>query len=178
MARAVDMGADELRRRLQEFDRAVALLYPDRSFRLVLVGGGAMVLLGCLARGTADLDALVFPPELLPLMERYDLRGQVRAFEDQFAYNIEGRLVPLDLETIAVECYAASLEDLVASKLNSDRAIDVSDVRRPEVLAALNWDRLAEVVADMEGSRLIERRHREFLRAYESYRKEYGPCDS
>jgi hypothetical protein len=178
MAGVLDMGEDDLRNRLREFDRAVALLYPGRSFRLVLVGGGAMVLLGCLARATSDLDALMFPPELLPLMEKYDLNGRVKAFEDQFAYNIEDRLVPLDVETTAVECCAASLEDIVASKLYSDRPTDVVDVRRPEVLAALDWDRLADVVADMEGSKLIERRHREFLHNYAAYRKECGPCES
>lgn len=171
-----DTVRDELRARLLEFDRAVALLHPGRSFRLVLVGGGAMVLLGCLARATDDLDALQFPAELLPLMERFDLSGQVKAYEDQFAYHLEDRLIPLDLETTALECYAASIEDIVASKLYSDRDIDATDIRRPEVLAALDWDRLEAVASDMEGSKLIERRHRQFLYNYEQYRKECGPC--
>lgn len=171
-----NMSADELRSRLLEFDRAVSLLYPDRHFRLVLVGGGAMVLLGCLARATSDLDALHFPGELLPLMEQYDLSGRVTAYLDHFAYNLEDRLVPLGLNTTSVECWAASLEDIVASKLHSNRLTDDADVRRPEVLAVLDWKRLAEVVADMDGSKMVERRHREFLLAYESYREEFGPC--
>ena len=50
------------------------------------------------------------------------------------------------------------------------------DIRRPEVLKALDWDRLADAVADTEGSVLIERRHRDFLADYASYRKECGPC--
>lgn len=136
-----------------------------------------MVLLGCLSRSTDDLDALRFPAELLPLMESFDLSGRVTAYEDQFAYNVEDRLVPLGLPTESVECFAASVEDIVASKLHSDRPTDAADVRRPEVLAALDWDRLAEVVADMEGSKLIERRHPQFLYNYDSYRKEHGPCD-
>ena len=104
-----EMGELELRRRLLDFDRAVALTHPGRSFHLVLVGGGALVLLGCLARATDDLDALRFPPELLPLMEKYDLSAQVLAFEDQFAYHIDDRLVRLDIPTKAVECFTASL---------------------------------------------------------------------
>ena len=88
------------------------------------------------------------------------------------------RLVPLNLGTKVVECYAASVEDIVASKLYLNRPTDAADVHRPEVLAALNWDRLAEVVADMEGSKLIERRHRQFLDNYDSYRKECEPCDA
>lgn len=171
------MAQKELRERLLGFDAAVAMLHPGRSYRLVLVGGGAMVLLGCLARATDDLDALRFPAELLPLMAKYDLSGQVTAYEDQFAYNLEDRLVPLGLETRAVECYAASLEDIVASKLYSDRDKDAADVRRPEVLAVLDWNRLDEVVADMEGSKLIERRHQQLLHNYKVYRRECGPCD-
>ena len=137
-----------------------------------------MVLLGCLARSTDDLDALRFPVELVPLMEQYDLSGQVTAYEDQFAYNLEDRLVSLEMETVAVECFAASLEDIVASKLYSDRAKDAADVRRREVIAAIDWNRLDDVVADMEGSKLIERRHRQFLHNYEVYRRECGPCDA
>ena len=44
MTGVTDMGREELRSRLLAFDRAVALLHPGHSFRLVLVGGGAMVL--------------------------------------------------------------------------------------------------------------------------------------
>ena len=89
MVGVTDMGGEELRSRLLAFDRAVALLHPGRSFRLVLVGGGAMVLLGCLARATSDLDVLVFPPELASLMTQFDLNGRVKAWEDHFACNIE-----------------------------------------------------------------------------------------
>jgi hypothetical protein len=178
MAGNLEMGEHELRKRLLEFDRAVALLHPGRSFRLVLVGGGALVLLGCLARATDDLDALRFPAELLPLMEKFDLSARVLAFEDQFAYHVDDRLVPLDLGTKAVEYYSASLEDIVASKLYSNRPKDADDVRRPEVLERLDWDRLAEVVEDMARSKLVERRHRELLHSYRLYREECEPCDA
>lgn len=62
------------------------------------------------------------------------------------------------------------------SKLHSARPKDALDTRRPEVLNAVDWDRLADAVADTEGSTLIERRHRDFLADYASYRKECGPC--
>ena len=178
MAGLLEMGPEELRSRLLDFDRAVALKHPGQSFRLVLVGGGAMVLLGYLARATSDLDVLVAPMVLQSLMAEYDLSGQVVAYQDHFAYNMEDRLVPLGLPTSAVECWAASLEDLVASKLHSDRETDKADVRRLEVLSALDWDRLAEVAEDMQASSLNERRYRLFLMNYDQYREEYGPCDS
>lgn len=170
-----EMGPAELRTRLLEFDRAVGLRYPGQHFRLVLVGGGALVLLGYAQRTTLDLDVLAPPAELQALMTEYDLSGQVAAYEDHFAYNMEDRLVRLDLPTSAVECLAASLEDLVASKLHSDRESDVADTRRPEVLAAIDWDSLAAVAEEMKDSSLNERRYRLFLNNYEKYREEWGP---
>lgn len=178
MTGMLEMGPEELRSRLLSFDRAVALSYPGQSFRLVLVGGGAMVLLGYLSRATFDLDVLAAPAVLQSLMGEYDLSGRVVAYQDHFAYNMEDRLVPLGLPTSVVECWAASLEDLVASKLHSERQTDKADVRRPEVLSALDWGRLAEVVEDMRASSLNARRYRLFQENYEAYRAEYGPCGS
>lgn len=178
MSGSLELGREELEDRLREFDRAVSLLYPGRTFRLVLVGGGAMVLLGCLARSTADLDALNVPRELVSLMAQYDINCRVTAYLDHFAYNLEDRLVPLDLGTTAVECFLASLEDVVASKLYSERDSDAQDVRRPEVLEMLDWVRLAAVVEDLQDSKLNDRRYGQFLHNYQEYRKEYGPCAS
>lgn len=171
-----EMGPAELRSRLLEFDQAVALRYPGQSFRLVLVGGGAMLLLGYLDRPTLDLDVLAAPVALQALMADYDLSGQVAAYEDHFAFNMEDRLVPLDLKTDAVRCFAASLEDIVASKLHSDRRSDAMDVRRPSVLAALDWTKLAAVAEEMRDNSLNERRYRLFLENYEAYLRECEPC--
>ncbi len=178
MAGSLELGKEELEDRLRQFDRAVALLYPGRCFRLVLVGGGAMVLLGCLARSTADLDALEVPRDLVTLMAKYDINCRVTAYLDHFAYHLEDRLVPLNLGTRAVECYAASLEDVVASKLYSDRATDEHDIRRTEVVEALDWERLGEAAADMQDSKMNDRRYEQFLHNYRKYRQEYEPCDS
>ena len=90
---------------------------------------------------------------------------------------MEDRLVPLNLETTAVECYSASLEDIVASKLYSDRDTDAHDIRRPEVLEKLDWRRLDEVANDMQGSKMNDRRYEQFLHNYRKYRQKYGPCD-
>ena len=76
----------------------------------------------------------------------------------------------------AVRCFAASLADLVASKLHSDRRSDSVDVRRPSVLAALDWTKLAEVADEMRDSSLNERRYRLFLENYKEYVRECGTC--
>lgn len=176
MASMREMGPEELRSRLLAFDRAVALLFPGETFRLVLVGGGALVLLGYLDRSTTDLDVRSAPAQLQALMAEYDLSGQVAAYDSHFPYNMDDRLVALNLPTESVKCFAASLEDLVTSKLASERASDAADVRKPAVLAALDWGKLAETADEMKDSSLNERRYREFRQAYEAYVKECGPC--
>lgn len=177
MAGHLELGREELEDRLRRFDLAVSLAHPGRSFRLVLVGGSAMVLLCCLSRSTADIDALDVPSDLAPLLEKYDINCRVTAYMNHFAHNLEDRLVALGLKTKAVECYSASLEDIVASKLYSPRSIDEFDVRRPEVVRAIDWERLDDVVKDMYQSRMNDHRYREFLWTYDKYRQECRPCD-
>lgn len=168
------LGREELEDRLRQLDRAVGLLYPGRSFRLVVVGGGALVMLGCLSRSTVDLDVLPGLNELTDLAASYDINSLVSAYTDHFPHGLEDRLVPLELGTTAVECFAASLEDVVTSKLASDRDTDARDVRRAEVLQTLDWQALDIAAAEMESSMLVARRYRQFRYNYEQYRKEYG----
>jgi len=54
MTGMTDMGGEELRSRLLAFDRAVALLHPGRSFRLVLLG---------FARGPGRVEAALCEAE-------------------------------------------------------------------------------------------------------------------
>ncbi|MDZ4179129.1 MAG: DUF6036 family nucleotidyltransferase [Coriobacteriia bacterium] len=179
MLKKLQMGESELRQRLLEFDRAAGVLHPDRTFYLVLAGGGALMLLGHLSRVTDDMDALQCSPELLALMEKYDINNRIAgSYGDHFPYNWEDRLVRLDIETKAVKCYAASLEDIVASKLCSQRPDDGFDVRRPEMVAAIDWDLLETAAKEMELSQLNPRRYQDFLRNFESFRRECGPCAS
>jgi hypothetical protein len=71
------MRRGQLEQRLYDFDFVVHAKYPGQRFRLVLVGGAALVLLGCLSRSTVDLDALQAPSELTPdELERATRRQQ------------------------------------------------------------------------------------------------------
>ena len=134
------------------------------------------MLLGVLARPTDDIDAIRFPSELQPLMEQFGLSGRVIAYENHFPYDFEDRLVSVDFPYRAVRCYTASLEDVVVSKLYSNRDTDASDIREPDVLSTLDWKRLAKAVQEAEMSRLGDRRYRDMLHNYEAYREECGPC--
>ena len=169
---------DRLLETLRQFDRAVALEHPGRVSELVIVGGGALVLLGLISRPTEDIDAIRFPVELHPLMEEFGLNGRVLTWENHFPYNFDDRRVRLESPFKALRCYTASLEDLVVSKLYSNRDPDAADIREPAVLESLNWDLLAAAVKDSELSRLSGRRYQEMLHSYDEYRKECGPCES
>lgn len=173
-----DTERERLLETLRQFDRAVALEYPDCVFELVIVGGGALVLLGVLSRPTDDVDAIRFPKELHPLMEAFGLNGRVIHYETHFPYYFEDRLVSVEFPFRAIRCYTASLEDLVVSKLYSNRDTDASDVREADVLAALDWNRLASAVKEAELSKIGDSSYRDMLYNYEVYRKEFGPCDS
>lgn len=173
-----DEYREELLDRLRQFDRAVAVEHPDTAFELVIVGGGALVLLGVLSRPTDDVDAIRFPGQLLTLMEAFDLNGRVVAYESHFPYNFEDRLVPIEFECRTVRCYTASLEDLVVSKLYSPRDIDSVDIRGAAVLDALDWDRLDAAVQDARLSKIGEQRYRDMLHNYAEYKRECGPCAS
>lgn len=53
------MQRDEMIRRLQALDEEVSLLYPDAErIHMVIVGGGALVLMEYLSRSTHDVDVL------------------------------------------------------------------------------------------------------------------------
>jgi len=171
-----DLQRADLTKRLIDLDRAATLLFDERRFRVVLVGGGAMILLGCLSRATQDLDAIQFPTELVGLMETYDVNGRVTAYLDHFPFNFEDRLVPVDVETQTITFLTASLEDIVVSKLYSNRDTDAVDIRRPEVLDALNWMALELAVDEARQSCLNDRRYMEMRRNYDDYREEHGPC--
>lgn len=121
------MGESELKKRLLEFDRAVSLAFPGRVCGLVLVGGGATALLGCLARPTDDLDALGFETDLVPLMERFNISARVVASKLYSGRGVDAMDVrrPEVLETLDWEVLAEVVEDMADSRL-SDRAHEES----------------------------------------------------
>jgi hypothetical protein len=176
MSDALEMGSEDLRTRLTDFDQAVGLLFPGFRYELLIVGGGALILMGLLDRPTTDIDALAFPPELADLMVRFDIRGHAVAFEHNFPFNRDDRRVPLDLPIENGVCYVASLENVVMAKLCSPREQDELDIREPALVAAVDWDKLDLAAQEMPMSCLNQRALDEFRLAYDRYVKECGPC--
>jgi hypothetical protein len=176
MAGAKEFDREGLVERLLGFDEEVGVRFPEMNYELLLVGGGALILLGVVDRPTTDLDAVSFPIGLTELMRRYDISTRATSHESRIPYNRDDRRVRLDIPTEHGICYAASLEDLVASKLCSSRDQDAEDVRNAGVLAELDWSRLAEIALEMPLNCMNKRELGEFDHNYHSYLEEFGPC--
>lgn len=129
--------------RLARLDEDADLLFDDdRRFRMVIVDGSALILLETITRATHDIDALDVSPEIVDLLEKYDINTRVGTFINNFPYNYDERLVPFRLNGRRIVFYTASLEDIVIAKLYSDRATDIQDIIAPGVIRAIDWDRL------------------------------------
>lgn len=173
---------EELLERLARLDEDAELLFDDdRRFTMVIVGGSALILLETITRATHDIDALNVSPEIVGLLEKYDINMRVATFINNFPYNYLDRLVPVRLNGRRIDFYTASLEDIVIAKLYSGRATDMQDIVDPGVLKEINWERL-DVLATSEdeamASALNEYRYAEFLDTYKAYAERWRPCEN
>ena len=173
------MLRDDLLQRLARLDEDASLLFDDdRRFRLIIVGGGALILLETITRATNVIDALDASAEIRSLLGRYDINLNVQAYMNNFPYNYEDRIVPVRLNGSKIDFYTASLEDIVIAKLFSYRATDRQDIINLSVLAALDWDTLENLAYsddEVKQNALNERNYRDFLADYEEYVRRYRP---
>lgn len=171
---------DDLLERLARLDEDADLLFDDdRRFRMVIVGGSALILLETITRATHDIDALEVSHEIAGLLSKYDINTRVATFINNFPYNYEDRLVPVRLEGRRIDFYTASLEDIVIAKLYSGRATDVQDIIDPGVLNEIDWERLeylATAEDEAKASALNPYRYEEFLDSYRTYVERWRPC--
>lgn len=172
---------EDLLQRLTRLDEDADLLFDDdRRFRMVIVGGSALILLETIIRATHDIDALDVSPEIVDLLEKYDINTRVGTFINNFPYNYDERLVPVRLAGRRIDFYTASLEDIVIAKLYSGRATDVQDIIDPRVLKEIDWDRLdylATAENEAKASALNDMRYREFLDSYQTYVERWKECE-
>lgn len=174
------MMREDLLERLKRLDEDASLLFDDdRRFRMVIVGGSALILLETISRATHDIDALEVDPALWELLEKYDINTNVKAYINNFPYNFEDRLQPVPIEGQKIDFFTASLEDIVIAKLCSGRDTDSSDLVQEEVLQALDWnalDHLATAEDELKLSALNDRCYGEFKANYDEYVGRFRPC--
>ena len=147
---------------------------------MVIVGGSALILLEVISRATHDIDALNVSSEIRGLLERYDINCRVMTYINNFPYNYEDRLVPL-IQGRKIDFYTASLEDIVIAKLFSNRSTDHMDIESPEVIAALDWDKLARLANDdneVKINALNDRNYADFKANYDEYVRRFNPCEN
>ena len=70
----------------------MALDDTETYYEMVIVGGGALVLIDKLSRATQDIDAIMYPKELYPFLEKYDINNHVLAYMTNFALDYYDRL--------------------------------------------------------------------------------------
>ena len=173
---------EDLLERLMRLDEDADLLVDDdRRFRMVIVGGSALILLETITRATHDIDALDVSPEIVDLLEKYDINTRVGTFTNNFPYNYDERLVPVRLNGRRIDFYTASLEDIVIAKLYSGRATDMQDIIDPRVLEEIDWDRLeylATAEDEAKASALNEFRYAEFRDSYDTYVRRWRNCEN
>lgn len=174
------MQYDDLLTRLSRLDEDASLMFSDdKRFRMVIVGGSALILLETINRATMDIDALNVSRELMGLLERYDINCRVSTFINNFPYNYEDRLRRLTIHSKKIDFFTASLEDIVIAKLFSNRDTDRRDITDPAVLSAIDWellDRIAFSDEEVKSNALNERNYLDFLTNYEEYKRRYRPC--
>ena len=174
------MMKDELVERLYRLDEDADLMFDDdRKFEMIVVGGSALILLNSISRATHDIDAINVPRDLIDLLDKYDINTQAETYINNFPYNFETRLVPIEMETRKIRFYTASLEDIVIAKLCSVRDTDRSDLVEETILRTLNWELLDYLATDedeLKASILNDWRYADFKANYDDYVRRFSPC--
>lgn len=174
------MQRAEILNRLRDIDEEASLMF-DMSDRIhmIIVGGGALVLMEYLSRSTHDIDVLQVSHQIQDLMARYDMNTQVQSYMNNFPYNFEDRAVPVkEIQGKLIDFYTASLEDIVIAKLYSIRDTDSLDITSPNVVNNIDWNllrHLATAEDEAKANALNETRYSEFLDSYYDYERKYRP---
>lgn len=162
--------------RLLKLDEEVSLSLDnnDVCYEMVIVGGGALVLIDKLTRATRDIDAISYPKELQPFLEKYDINNSVLAYMNNFDPDYYDRRIPIDIPSKKIRFFSASLEDIVISKLFSNRPKDKQDINNPIIRNSIDWNKLDEIInsEDFKDNMLNEHQYKMFLYNYRDYKEE------
>lgn len=171
------MQREEILRRLSSLDREASIvLGRQKHYKMILLGGSALVLQRWVSRSTIDIDAVSVPQDLIELMGKYDINMRAEAFFDHIPYNYEDRLVPLSVGGKVIDYYTLSLEDLVVTKLCSIRDTDWRDTEEKSVINNLDWNLLETLATnpdELQASIGSDREYSEFLGRYHNYKEKY-----
>lgn len=154
----------------------------DRRPQVVIVGGGALLVRDLTSRAvTKDVDILQDEADDAARRILYsdpDFNNACAAYLQSIPYNFEDRLVPLDLDTLAVDYRTPSVEDLAVMKLYRWEASDKLDLTSEEFLSKLDWEQLDYLITspcEAAASRIAlleqDREFKNLLHNYEEYKR-------
>ena len=176
------MVCSDLVERLIQLDEEAYLLYPGADrIQMIIVGGGALVLMRFIARSTHDIDVLKISHQIHDLLQQYDINTNVQAYMYNFPYNYEDRIKPIPIHGKLIDFYTASLEDIVVAKLYSNRDTDYADITSPGVLNNIDWNILEYLVTaedEVKASALNNHCYTELLQNYRDYKERWYKCGS
>ena len=169
------MLKDDLIDRLKRLDEDASFMYDsDGKFQCVIIGGSALILMGYITRATHDIDVIKTDKELYKLFEKYDFNTNAISYEPNFPYYYENRFKKVLIDTIKIDYYTASLEDIVISKLCSPRPKDEKDIENESILSSIDWEKLELLANEEKLSALNENNYQDFKFRYEEYVKRFG----
>lgn len=100
------MIKEDLLSRLDRLDEDSSYVFSEENrFKIVIVGGCALVLQDYIKRSTHDIDALLVSKELTGILSKYDIDIRVSAYSCNFPYNFEDRLLKLDIGGRRIDFY-------------------------------------------------------------------------
>ncbi len=174
------MNKDELVDMLLSIDEEASLTIGATTTKsnVVIVGGAAFLLHDLTKRkATHDVDILQADTVIRGIIGQYaNANGAVSAYMDHLPYQFEDRLMPIDLETKAIQYLTPSIEDLVVMKLYAERPNDVQDIDSAAKYGGIDWALLDKLINDPDEARasaLSMRRYDEMLGAYERFRERW-----
>lgn len=173
----ISMNREDLIRQLLALDEEASLLFNQAErINMVIVGGGALVLMEYISRSTHDIDVISVSHQMQDLMEQYDINTRVQTYINNFPYNYEDRIQPINIKTRLIDFYTASLEDIVIAKLYSYRDSDYADISSPTVVNNINWELLHYLATSDEeahASSMNEQCYQFFLQNYYEYERRF-----
>ncbi len=147
------MDKKDILNRLKHLDMAAYTKIKDnKRYSCVIVGGGALMLLGFSNRVTYDIDILKsdIPKELFEIMDSLDINTNAMTYRINFPENYIKRAKPVEIETEKIDFYTVSLEDLIISKIAAFREKDIYDIMNSEIMQSVDYKLLNELAEDVK----------------------------
>ena len=169
---------ERLRDLLLEIDEEVELeVDTEGRYSIVIVGGAAFMLANLTGRNaTHDVDVLRADEAIQGVLARHrQLNTQVQVYADRLPKGFEGRLARIPIETVAVDFFRPSTEDLAVMKLYSWRKQDQIDLTSAEMLAKLDFDLLDRLVYDESEAKASSLTSLTYRKKVEVYEREFKP---